>query len=100
MIIRSSTASLGMVPSATLSTTALATAVCAGPYTMLACRMPVIVTVGTISVSGFTDRLGSKMASSGSCPAVGVALALANASASGPFLLQASMVYGPAQTAV
>src|SRR3954454_18885166 len=60
---RSSALSWGIVPSATQSATALATAYWAGPNIWTACFMPLIVTLVISTVAGFTARFGVRTAS-------------------------------------
>ena len=59
-----------MVPSATLSTTALATAAWAGPNICTAWVAPLIVTLLNMTVSGFAGTLGASTARSPLWPAV------------------------------
>src|SRR5574340_306567 len=53
-----------MTPDDTESTTARATAACAGPNICTACLAPLMVTLLNISVSGLAGRLGATTASS------------------------------------
>ena len=55
--------SAGIVPSATQSATALATAYCAGPNIWTACFIPLIVTLVISTVAGLAIRLGVSTAS-------------------------------------
>ena len=73
----------GIVPSATQSATALATAYCAGPNIWTACFIPLIVTLVIRIVAGFTSKLGARTASRFECPSDWFARALAKASADG-----------------
>ena len=76
---RSSASSAGIVPSATLSATALATAYCAGPNICTACLAPLIVTLLNITVEGLTARFGAITASSEVKPSLLLVSAVANA---------------------
>src|SRR5262245_39101938 len=55
---RSSASSAGIVPSATQSCTAIATACCAGPNICTACFAPLMVTLLNITVFGLHARFG------------------------------------------
>ena len=81
---RSSASALGMVPSATQSATALATAYWAGPNICTACFIPLIVTLVIRTVAGLTARFGVSTASRLVCPSDWVARALAKAAPTGP----------------
>ena len=59
---RSSASSAGIVPSSTLSATAIATACCAGPNICTACLAPLIVTLLNITVAGLVSRFGATTA--------------------------------------
>src|SRR5262249_22402410 len=56
---RSSASDAGMMSSATLSATALATACCAGPNICTACFAPLIVTLLNRTVAGLVSRFGA-----------------------------------------
>src|SRR6266849_5938513 len=64
MTQRSSALSFGITPPATESTTARATAACAGPNICTACFAPLIVTLLNRSVSGLAGRFGATTARS------------------------------------
>ena len=64
----SSTMSFGMYPSSTASATALPTAVCAGPNTLLALSKSSTVTFGIIKVAGFVIKFGLITVVKGVCP--------------------------------
>ncbi len=81
---RSSTWSAGMTPSRTESTTARATAACAGPNICTAWVAPLIVTLLAISVSGLAGRLGATTARRFVCPSFWLSRAAANAWPTGP----------------
>ena len=68
LITISSTISFGMYPSSTASATALATAVCAGPNTLLASSKSPTVTLGIIKVAGLVIKLGLITLVKGVCP--------------------------------
>ena len=68
-----------MMPSATLSATALATACWAGPNICTACFAPLIVTLLNITVAGLQSRFGATTASSDVNPSLLLVKALANA---------------------
>src|SRR5947208_1042155 len=76
---RLSASSAGMVPSATLSATAMATACCAGPNICTACLAPLIVTLLNITVAGFVSRLGATTVSKDVKPSLLFTRAFANA---------------------
>ena len=86
MAQRLSASAFGIVPSATLSTTALATAACAGPNICTAWFAPLIVTLLNITVSGFAGTLGANTARSPLWPAVWAASRCAKAAPTGPSL--------------
>src|SRR5215213_11973740 len=75
-----------MIPSATESTTARATAACAGPNICTACAAPLIVTLLNMIVSGFAGRLGVTTASSVVKPSLLFVRAFTNAEPAGPCL--------------
>src|SRR5262249_59731998 len=75
---------LGMVPSATLSTTALATAAWAGPNIWTAWLAPLIVTLLNMTVSGLAGTFGASTARSPLWPAVWSATRWAKAMPAGP----------------
>src|SRR2546423_12276775 len=81
---RFSASDLGMMPSATLSATALATAAWAGPNIWTAWPAPLMVTLVIRTVAGLQMRLGSRTASRLLCPWVCEPRALANAVPTGP----------------
>src|SRR5579863_7225359 len=76
---RSSASQAGIVPSATESATALATAYCAGPNICTACLAPLIVTLLNMTVAGLVRRLGATTASSAVNPSLLLHNALAKA---------------------
>src|SRR5688572_8577938 len=76
---RSSASSAGIVPSATLSATAFATAYCAGPNICTACLAPLIVTLLNRIVLGLAARLGATTASNVVNPSLLLVSALQNA---------------------
>ena len=63
MMQRSSTSPSVITPSRTESTTARATAACAGPNICTACVAPFIVTLLDMIVSGLAGRFGATTAS-------------------------------------
>src|SRR5438874_3026099 len=73
-----------MTPLATESTTARATAACAGPNICTACLAPLIVTLLKRSVSGFAGRFGATTASSVVNPSLLFESALQKAAPAGP----------------
>src|SRR5215813_7633201 len=75
---------LGTVPSATQSTTALATAAWAGPNIWTAWFAPLIVTLLNMTVSGLAGTLGASTARSPLWPAVWSATRWAKAMPTGP----------------
>src|SRR5215831_13286587 len=81
---RLSASAFGIVPSATLSTTALATAACAGPNIWTAWPAPLMVTLLNITVSGFAGTFGARTASNPLCPDVCSARRWAKAEPTGP----------------
>src|SRR6185295_4662393 len=83
---RSSALSFGMTPLSTESTTARATAACAGPNICTACLAPLMVTLLKRIVSGLAGRLGATTASSVVKPSLLLASALAKAFPAGPDL--------------
>src|SRR5262245_48622479 len=83
---KSSACFLEMMPSATASVTALATAAWAGPNICTACFAPLIVTLVIITVAGLASRLGVSTASKFEWPSLWRAKALANAWPTGPSL--------------
>src|SRR5580693_2698767 len=84
----SSASAAGIVPSATLSATALATACCAGPNICTACLAPLIVTLLNKIVEGLTARLGARTARRDVKPSLLLTSALAKA-------LSAALPRGP-----
>src|SRR3954449_6704905 len=84
MMQRSSIWSWVMTPSRTESTTARATAACAGPNIWTACVAPLIVTLFDITVSGFAGRFGATTARRFVWPSFWLMKASANASPTGP----------------
>src|SRR5215468_8413867 len=68
-----------MMPSATLSATANATACCAGPNICTACFAPLIVTLLNRTVAGLHSRFGATTASSDVNPSLLLVSAWANA---------------------
>src|SRR5262245_45598069 len=68
-----------MVPSATQSATARATAACAGPNICTACLAPLMVTLLNMTVCGLAGRLGAITASSEVNPSLLLVRLLANA---------------------
>src|SRR3954454_18653070 len=84
MMQRSSIWSWLMTPSRTESTTARATAACAGPNIWTACVAPLIVTLLDITVSGFAGRFGATTARRFVWPSFWLMKASANASPTGP----------------
>src|SRR5271165_5135534 len=89
-ITSSSAAVAGIIPSATQSATALATAYWAGPNICTACFIPLIVTLVIRTVAGLAIRFGVRTASRLVCSADWFARALANASPTGPSFLPIS----------
>src|SRR6185312_1789124 len=87
-IKRSSASAAGIVPSATLSATALATACCAGPNICTACFAPLIVTLLNRTVWGLVARLGARTARRDVKPSLLLVSALAKA-------LSAALPRGP-----
>src|SRR5262245_60446119 len=83
---RSSALSLGMTPLATESTTARATAACAGPNIWTACLAPLMVTLLKSRVSGLAGRFGATTASRVVKPSLLFASAFVNAVPAGPDL--------------
>src|SRR5918996_4184798 len=77
---------LEMTPSLTESTTARATAACAGPNICTACFAPLMVTLLNSSVSGFAGRFGATTASSVVKPSLLFERALQKAAPAGPVL--------------
>src|SRR3954468_8500071 len=73
-----------MTPSRTESTTARATAACAGPNICTAWVAPLIVTLLAMIVSGLAGRFGATTASRLVCPSFWLTRAPANASPTGP----------------
>ena len=73
-----------MTPSRTESTTARATAACAGPNICTACVAPLIVTLLAMIVSGLAGRFGATTARRFVCPSCWLIRASANASPTGP----------------
>src|SRR5580765_6506652 len=86
MMQRSSALSLGMTPLSTESTTARATAACAGPNIWTACFAPLIVTLLNRIVSGLAGRFGATTARSVVNPSLLLVSALQNAAPAGPDL--------------
>src|SRR4029077_18412001 len=84
----SSASATGIVPSATLSATALATACCAGPNICTACFAPLIVTLLNKAVWGLTAKLGARTARRDVNPCLLLTNALAKA-------LSAALPRGP-----
>src|SRR3954463_399047 len=84
---RSSAWAIGIVPSATQSATALATAYWAGPNIWTAWVIPLMVTLVIRTVEGLTGRFGVKTASRLVWPADWLARALAKAVPTGPDLV-------------
>src|SRR5262245_64001767 len=80
---RSSASSAGMMPSATLSCTALATANCAGPNICTACLAPLMVTLLNSTVLGLQGRLGAITASKVVKPSFWLESALQKAASTG-----------------
>src|SRR5262249_9288303 len=85
-ITKSSAWLLLIVPAATQSATALATAAWAGPNICTACLAPWVVTLVIRTVAGLQIRLGVSTASKLEWPRVWPARALANATPTGPSL--------------
>src|SRR3954451_24808903 len=83
---RSSTWFSGMMPSRTESTTARATAACAGPNIWTAWVSPLIVTLFAMSVSGLAGRFGATTARRFVCPSFWLRSAVAKAWPTGPSL--------------
>src|SRR5262245_36562471 len=81
---RSSALSLGMTPLATESTTARATAACAGPNIWTACLAPLMVTLLKSRVSGLAGRFGATTASRLVKPSLLLLSEFANATPAGP----------------
>src|SRR5262245_58278811 len=81
---RSSARPCGITPASTESTTARATAACAGPNICTACFAPLIVTLLNRSVSGLAGRFGDTTASSVVNPSLLFASALQKAAPAGP----------------
>ena len=73
-----------MTPLSTESTTARATAACAGPNICTACPAPLIVTLLKRSVSGFAGRFGVTTASSVLKPSFWFESAWVKAAPAGP----------------
>ncbi|OPY48908.1 MAG: hypothetical protein A4E49_03390 [Methanosaeta sp. PtaU1.Bin112] len=86
IISSSSALSLGIMPSATASATALATAIWAGPKIWAAWSIFFTVTFGTIRVDGLGGRLGRITPKRGVCPAESCDRPEAKAVATGPSL--------------
>src|SRR6185369_3464564 len=78
--------SLGMTPEATLSTTARATAVWAGPNIWTACLAPLMVALLNSTVSGLHGRLGVTTASNVVKPSLLFESALTKAAPATPLL--------------
>src|SRR5665213_1653640 len=83
---RLSALSFGITPLSTESTTARATAACAGPNIWTACLAPLIVTLLKRIVSGLAGRFGATTASSVVKPSLLFVSALQNAAPAGPVL--------------
>src|SRR3954447_8002495 len=83
---RSSTWASEMTPSRTESTTARATAACAGPNICTAWVAPLIVTLLDMIVSGLAGRVGATTASRFVCPSFWLMRDSAKASPTGPLL--------------
>src|SRR4051812_6262748 len=73
-----------MTPASTESTTARATAACAGPNIWTACLAPLMVTLLNMIVSGFAGRFGATTASRVVKPSLLLVSALQNAAPAGP----------------
>src|SRR5439155_27376118 len=76
--------SFGMTPAASESTTARATALCAGPNICTACFAPLMVTLLKSSVSGLAGRFGATTASRVVKPSLLFVSALQKALPAGP----------------
>src|SRR5258706_14283835 len=86
MTHRSSALSFGMTPLSTESTTARATAACAGPNIWTACLAPLIVTLLNRIVSGLAGRFGGTTARRGVKPALLFVRGVQNAAPAGAVL--------------